>query len=141
MNEIKIMKLHEGAIIPTRAYPNDAGLDLYSLFDCHIEYSQGKTMRTGIAVLIPDGYVGLLNDRSSLARRGLKVLGGVIDSGYTGEIHVVARNIAGEKPISIVKGDRIAQLIIMPIVVPKVLVVTELPMSERGKKGFGSTGR
>ena len=92
------------------------------------------------AVAIPEGHVGLVADRSSLARRGLKTAGGVIDAGYRGELAVVVRNLAPEA-IELAPGDRIAQLLIIPIATPAPVEVESLGETARGTGGFGSTGR
>jgi dUTP pyrophosphatase len=115
-------------------------MDLYSLEDILLEPKQGKVTRTGIALAIPHGHVGLVADRSSLAKRGVKTAGGVIDAGYRGEVHIVLWNIASE-PIHLKKGERIAQLLILPIKSPAVRETTALDETTRGVRGFGSTGK
>ncbi|MDR3606325.1 MAG: dUTP diphosphatase [Oligoflexia bacterium] len=137
---IEVKKFSPEATLPTRAHADDAGLDLYSLEDVLLEPQQGKVTRTGIALAIPAGHVGLVADRSSLAKRGVKTAGGVIDAGYRGEIHIVLWNISGG-PIQLKRGERIAQLMILPIVTPAVLEVQELDETARGLKGFGSSGK
>lgn len=137
---LKIKKMAEAATLPTRAHPGDAGLDLYGAEDALIEPKQGKLLRTGIAIELEPGFVGLVADRSSLAKRGLKTAGGVIDSGYRGEIHIVLWNISGE-PIHIKAGERVAQLLIIPVATPAVQEATELNDTSRGAKGFGSSGK
>ncbi len=134
------MKTHPGATLPTRAHPDDAGLDLYSLEDIRLEPGQGVVTRTGIALAIPAGHTGLVADRSSLAKRGLKTAGGIIDAGYRGEIHIVLWNIS--KQVQELKhGERIAQLLIIPVRTPAVREVERLDDTQRGAKGFGSSGR
>ena len=139
-SELQIKKMAEDAILPTRAHPDDAGLDLYGLEDQLVGPGQGKMLRTGIAIALPTGFVGLVADRSSMAKKGMKTAGGVIDAGYRGEIHIVMWNLSREE-IRIQKGERIAQLLIMPIATPAVLGVAELSETARGAKGFGSSGR
>jgi dUTP pyrophosphatase len=135
-----VMKTHPGATLPTRAHPDDAGLDLYSLEDIRLEPGQGVVTRTGIALAIPSGHTGLVADRSSLAKRGLKTAGGIIDAGYRGEIHIVLWNIS--KQVQELKhGERIAQLLILPVRRPAVREVERLDDTQRGAKGFGSSGR
>ncbi|TBR22729.1 dUTP diphosphatase, partial [bacterium] len=95
---------------------------------------------TGIAMAIPAGYVGLVADRSSLARKGIKTAGGVIDAGYRGEVGAVLWNISRE-PVTLGRGDRVAQLLLVPVATPAVKEVKALSESKRGKGGFGSTGR
>ena len=139
-SSIPCLKLFPEATLPTRAHPDDAGLDLYGLEDAVLLPQSGKALRTGIAIALPVGHVGLVADRSSLAKKGLKTAGGVIDAGYRGEIQVVLWNISKEE-IRISRGERIAQLMILPIATPAVLEVTELDSTDRGAKGFGSTGK
>ena len=140
MNEIPVKKLDPKAVLPTRAHPDDAGLDLYGLEDVTIDPSQGVLVRTGVAVAVPGAHVGLVCDRSSLARRGLKTAGGVIDAGYRGEVGAVLWNIS-RSPVTLGRGDRVAQLLLVPVATPAVKEVKALSDSKRGKGGFGSTGR
>lgn len=137
---IEILKVSSEATLPTRAHEGDAGMDLYALEDFFLEPGQGKTTRTGIAVALPMGYVGMVADRSSMAKRGVKSAGGIIDAGYRGEIHIVLWNISREK-IEIKKGERIAQMLIIPIATPAIKEVNVLSETARGSKGFGSSGR
>jgi len=137
---IQVLKVSAEATLPTRAHPNDAGLDLYSIEDIILEVGQGKMAKTGIAVALPEGFMGMVADRSSLAKRGIKTAGGIIDEGYRGEIHIVLWNISGEA-IHLRKGERIAQLLIVPVVTPAVQEVTTLDETARGVKGFGSSGK
>lgn len=137
---IEIVKLSKDAVLPTRAHPDDAGLDLYALSEVTLEPGQSAVVPTGIAMAIPAGYVGLVADRSSLARKGVKTAGGVIDAGYRGEVGAVLWNISREA-VKLGRGDRVAQLLIVPVAVPAVKEVASLTESKRGKKGFGSSGR
>jgi dUTP pyrophosphatase len=134
------MKLHPGATLPTRAHPDDAGLDLYALEDTALAPGQGSLVKTGVAIALPAGHVGLVADRSSLARRGLKTAGGVIDAGYRGELGVVLWNISGQ-PQALKAGERVAQLLVVPIATPAVFETPALDETSRGANGFGSTGR
>ncbi len=138
--ELPIKKFAPEATLPTRAHPHDAGLDLYALEDGIVGAGQGKVMRTGIGIALPEGYVAMVADRSSMAKKGIKTAGGIIDAGYRGEIHIVLWNIAKEE-IRLQKGERIAQLLVMPIATPAVKEVMELDQTSRGDKGFGSSGR
>src|ERR1700733_15373798 len=104
MDAINIHRFSPDATLPTRAHPGDAGLDLYSLEDVTLPAGQGKVTKTGIGVALQPGFVGLVADRSSLAKRGIKTAGGVIDAGYRGEIHIVLWNISGE-PIQLKRGE------------------------------------
>ena len=140
---IKIKKLNADATIPTRSHSTDAGLDLYASED--VSVSRGTMIPTGIAVDIPPGYEAQVRPRSGLSiRSSLRVTLGTIDSGFVGEINVIADsiNVIGSTMYHIEKGDKIAQLVISPIETPEVEVVDEFDSeSERGENGFGSTGK
>lgn len=137
---LKILRVSPEATLPTRAHPDDAGLDLFSLEDFILGPGRGHVTRTGIAIALPPHHVGMVADRSSMAKRGVKTAGGVIDAGYRGEIHIVLRNLTLE-PIPIAKGERIAQLLILPIITPMPVEVSSLDETSRGSKGFGSSGK
>jgi dUTP pyrophosphatase len=139
-NSLKILRVSSEAILPTRAHPDDAGLDLYNLEDFSLNPGQGKVARTGIAVALPPKHVGMVADRSSLAKRGIKTAGGIIDAGYRGEIHIVLWNIS-QDPILLRRGERIGQLMIIPIATPAPVEVDILDETQRGANGFGSTGK
>ena len=139
-SSINILRLNEDAVLPTRAHPDDAGMDLYNLEDILLPPGEGKVAKTGIALALSPGFVGLVADRSSLAKRGVKTAGGVIDAGYRGEIHIVLWNIS-KNEIQLKRGERIAQILILPIATPAVREVTSLDETPRGSKGFGSTGK
>lgn len=139
-SSIPCLKLAPDAILPTRAHSDDAGLDLYGLEDAILPPQGGKMLRTGIALALPSGHVGMIADRSSLAKKGVKTSGGVIDAGYRGEIQVVVWNLSKEE-IRLSRGERIAQLLIFPIATPAVQEVQELDSTVRGTGGFGSTGK
>jgi dUTP pyrophosphatase len=135
---IKIKKLHKDAVIPTKAHATDAGCDLYAT-SCH--YDNGLIIYgTGIAVEIPEGYVGLVFPRSSIANTHLTLSNsvGVIDSGYRGEVMAKFRK-GGSRGYNV--GERIAQLIILPY--PEVVFeeAEELSESDRGTGGYGSSGK
>lgn len=139
---MKIKLLHENAIVPTFANHGDAGADLYALENEIIHGRRQKLLSTGVALEIPDGYVGLIRPRSGLAtKRGLGMnSSGVIDSGYRGEIKVCIIN-HNDHIEYINQGDRIAQIIFVPAMYGfKFEVVDELSDSERGSGGHGSTG-
>jgi len=140
--EILIQLLDDGLPAPRPAHRGDAGVDLAARTADKLDPGARATVPTGIAVAIPDGYAGLVVPRSGLAaRRGISVVNGpgLIDSGYRGEIQVVLINL-GAEPFVIERGDRIGQLIVIPVVEPAFTVVAQLPESERGTDGFGSTG-
>lgn len=138
---MKVFKLNPDAILPTRNYPTDAGVDLYALEDVYISRGYSNVIKTGIAAYVPDGYFGLLKERSSIGKLGLKVAGGVIDAGYLGDISIILINLAGPPEYKVSKGDRVAQLIVLPIEVSMVEEVSELWSSQRGNKSFGSSGK
>jgi len=137
--KLKVKKLVENAKLPERKREGDAGLDLYCIEDIKILPNEIKLVSTGIAIEIPKGYFGLIKDRSGLATKGLHVLAGVVDENYRGEIKVVMINFGKEK-IKLEKFSRIAQLIIIPYAKVEVEEVEELSETERGEKGFGSSG-
>lgn len=137
---LPVSLLRPGARLPTRAHPGDAGLDLYAAERVVLAPGQGTVVPTGVAAAVPDGCVGLIADRSSLAKRGLKTAGGVVDAGYRGEVGVVLWNLSAEAQV-LEAGDRVAQMLILPIALPAPRAVRALPASRRGKKGFGSTGK
>ncbi len=140
MDSVCVQRVSQDAFLPTRAHKDDAGLDLYCLEDTCLPGASGKLVRTGIAVEIPQKHVGLVADRSSLAKKGLKVTGGIVDAGYRGEVHVVLWNLTAED-IQLKRSERVAQLLILPIVTPEVVEVSSLGSTQRGDKGFGSTGK
>ena len=137
---LPIRRLAPDAVLPTRAHPDDAGLDLYSVEDVALEPGQGTLVKTGIAAAVPQGHAGLICDRSSLAKRGLKTAGGVIDAGYRGELGILLWNISGQIQ-KLKKGERLAQLLIVPVAVPAVREAESLDETTRGANGFGSTGK
>ena len=138
---LKIKKLHIDAVIPKYATKDDAGMDLFSVENIEIEPMARAQISTGIALEIPSGHVGLVWDKSGLSHKfGIKTLGGVIDSGYRGEIKVGVVNLGKEKYI-FEKGHKVAQMIIQKKETPELVEVEELENSERGVGGFGSTGK
>lgn len=131
--------VYRNGIIPTRAYPTDAGLDLYTPEDFILTGNTEIIIDTQVAVEIPDGYVGLLTSKSGLMAKGITSRG-TIDSSYRGHIRAVLFNHSSV-PCYFERGMKITQLVILPIITPELEVVTELSETERGKNGFGSTGR
>ena len=138
--ELPVRRLDPAAFLPTRAHADDAGLDLYALEDSVVPPGEGRLLRTGVAVAVPVGHVGLVCDRSSLAKRGLKTAGGVIDAGYRGELGVLIWNMSRE-PQPVKKGERCAQMLVIPIATPAPVETDDLGETARGAGGFGSTGR
>ena len=133
------VKLDKIAHIPTRAHFSDAGLDLYSPFPVSIAAHSFVSIDTGVHVDIPEGYVGLITSRSSLMLKGLTTRG-TIDAGFHGPIRVVLFNHS-DTPYIVHTDDRIAQLVILPIITPHVSIVGAFPESDRENDGFGSSGR
>lgn len=152
--DLLVKKLVASATLPTKAFSNDAGFDLYYSSDSYeLDYSNDVSGReitifpnstikfpTGISVGIPNGYFGLIKDRSSLGSKGIHVLGGVIDAQYRGEIMVLLVNL-GKDTYTIHENDKIAQLIILPVPNMVIRELKELPNTLRQSQGFGSTGR
>lgn len=137
---LAIKKLYPDAKVPQFALAHDAGLDLCAREAIELVPGERKGIPTGIALAIPEGYVGLIWDKSGVAlRRGLKTMGGVIDAGYRGEVVVIAKNLS-EETLSFSAGEKVAQILIQKVEHPDIEEVSELPESERGEGGFGSTG-
>ena len=136
---MKIM-LDEGAKMPTRAHPWDAGLDLYAMEDGSICCCNSRTFDTGVHVEIPEGCVGLVKSKSGLMCNHSIVTDGTVDSHYTGPIKVCLFN-HGSSSYEVKAGDKIAQLVILPCLLPELELVDSLEETDRGDNGFGSTGR
>ena len=137
--ELKVKKIHQDAKIPFYHHKGDAGMDIFSCDRCVLEAGETKPIPTGIQIAVPDGYVGLIWDKSGVSLKGIHRLAGVVDSGYRGEVKVVLTNL-GDKPFVIEKGMKIAQLLIQKIEEVEVVEAEELDGTSRGEKGFGSTG-
>ena len=142
MTELPVQRLHDGATLPTRAYEGDAGLDLAACERVELGPGERAVVGTGLAVAIPAGHAGFVQPRSGLAaRHGIAVLNspGLVDAGYRGELRVVLLNTDRSERFVVEPGMRIAQLVVVPVALPEPTEVTELPDSERGEKGFGSS--
>lgn len=142
MIELEVLRLREEAVVPDRAYAGDAGLDLATCERVELGPGERTVASTGLAVAIPDGYAGFVQPRSGLAARsGVAVVNspGLIDSGYRGEIRVVLLNTDREQTFVAEPGDRIAQLVVLPVPELVVREVDDLSASERGVRGFGSS--
>lgn len=140
--EVPLRRLAQDATVPTYAHQGDAGADLYAAEDVTIPSGEWRLVGTGVAVALPIGYAGFVHPRSGLAARvGVTTLNGpgTVDSGYRGEIRVNLVN-HGPRPVTIERGDRIAQLVVQRVERVTFQVVAELPTSERGVGGHGSTG-
>lgn len=134
------IKLDPGAFLPVRAHPTDAGLDLRSPVNEFVPSFGSAIIDTGVHVEIPEGYVGMLKSKSGLNVWDDITSEGVIDSGYTGSIVIKLYN-HGDTNKYIREGEKISQLVILPIITPTLELVDELEPTERGDNGFGSTGR
>ena len=142
MIELPIRRLREDAVLPERAYAGDAGLDLAACERHELGPGERATVGTGLAVAIPDGYAGYVQPRSGLAaRHGITIVNtpGLVDSGYRGEIRVVLLNTDAREPFVVEPGMRIAQLVVLPVPELDPVEVEELPETERGVRGFGSS--
>ena len=142
MIELPIRRLRDDAVIPARAYADDAGLDLAACERHELGPGERATVGTGLAVAIPPGHAGFVQPRSGLAaRHGLTVVNspGLVDAGYRGEIRVVLLNTDAREAFTVEPGMRIAQLVVLPVPELELVEVEELPESERGVRGFGSS--
>ena len=144
MTELLFQRLHEDAVVPERAYAGDAGLDLVACESAEIGPGERSVVGTGLAVAIPEGHAGFVQPRSGLAaKHGITVLNtpGLIDSGYRGELRVILLNTDRSESFTVEPGMRIAQLVVMPLASLETAEVEELPETERGVRGFGSSCR
>ena len=147
MSELEILatRLDKSLSLPQRAQPGDAGLDLYAAINITLEAGGGRALvPTGLAISIPEGYAGFVQPRSGLAlKHGVTCLNtpGLIDSGYRGELKVILVNTDPAQSYEVKKGERIAQLVIQEVAQTRLKEVDELPPSDRGEGGFGSTGK
>ena len=142
MIEVPVQRLRDDAVLPAPAYAGDAGLDLSACERVELGPGERATVGTGLAVAIPEGYAGFVQPRSGLAaRHGITIVNapGLVDSGYRGELRVVLLNTDRAAPFVVEPGMRIAQLVVMPVTAAELLEVDELPESERGVRGFGSS--
>jgi dUTP pyrophosphatase len=142
VTELPIRRLGEGAVVPSRAYPGDAGLDLSAIEAAELAPGEGATIGTGLAIALPEGYAAFVLPRSGLAsKHGIGVLNapGLIDSGYRGEVRVILHN-HGSETFRVEPGMRIAQLVVVAVEDVELVEVDELPATERGEGGHGSSG-
>jgi dUTP pyrophosphatase len=140
--ELAFQRLRDDAIVPVRAYPGDAGLDLAACDRVELGPGERAVVATGLAVAIPDGYAGFVQPRSGLAsRHGISVVNapGLIDSGYLGEVRVVLLNTDRTETFVVEPAMRIAQLVVLEVPQLELVETEELPGSERGLRGFGSS--
>ena len=140
---LRVRRLDPAAVLPRRAHPGDAGYDLCALEALTLQPGARALVRTGIAIELPDGHAGWIVPRSGLAaRHGIALVNapGLIDHGYRGELKVLLLNTDPRAPFQIAPGDRIAQLVVVPVAAPDVVEVDALAASARGEGGLGSTG-
>jgi len=143
MVEILLRRLDEQVPLPTYAHPGDAGADLTTTVDLVLQPGERAMVPTGISIALPDGYVALVHPRSGLAARcGVSIVNspGTVDAGYRGEVKVLLINLDPAEPVKLVRGDRIAQLVIQQVERARFVEVERLPDSLRGEGGYGSTG-
>ncbi len=143
MIDLPVTRLREDAVLPTRAYPGDAGLDLVACDRHEIAPGGRALVGTGIAVAIPKGHAGLVTPRSGLAvKNGATIVNspGIVDAGYRGELRVILHNTDRREPLVVEPGMRIAQLVVVAVGAVTLHEVDDLPVSERGTGGFGSSG-
>jgi len=137
---IRFKKISEDSKVPSFANEGDAGMDLYASEDMEVARGEIKAVPTGVKMELPKGYVALIWDKSGIAlKSGIKTMGGVLDSGYRGEIKVIVTNLSDEV-FEVKKGDKVAQMLIQKVESPEVEITEDLSDSERGDGGFGSTG-
>jgi len=140
--DVPVTRLRDDAVLPTRAYHGDAGLDLVAYERHELGPGERALVGTGIAVAIPEGHAGLVTPRSGLAaKNGVTIVNtpGLVDSGYRGELRVILHNTDRHETVVIEPGMRIAQLVVLPLAEIEPVEVGELPASERGVRGFGSS--
>lgn len=141
--KLHVRRLDGRAGLPSRAHADDAGLDLHALEDALIAPGERRSIRTGIAIEVPEGHAGLVLPRSGLAlRHGIALVNapGLIDPGYRGEVRILLLNSDRHEPFKLRAAERIAQLVLVRTEAAAVLEVDELPRSSRGTGGFGSSG-
>ena len=142
MIELPVRRLRPDAALPARAYAGDAGFDLAACERVELGPGERAAVPTGLAVAIPEGFAGYVQPRSGLAaRNGLTIVNtpGLVDSGYRGELVVILLNTDREVPFVVEPGMRIAQLVVLPVPEVELVEVDDLPTSERGVRGFGSS--
>lgn len=142
--DVLIQQLDPELPLPSYAHAGDAGMDLCARSDVHLDPGERASVATGVAVALPAGYAAFVLPRSGLAARsgvGMVNAPGTIDAGYRGEISVVLINHDRQRPVQVLRGDRIAQIVVMPVAQVVLHPVDQLPGSQRGTGGFGSSGR
>lgn len=138
ITELRV-KLDEGAYLPDRAYPTDAGADIFTPHDVYVPAKGSAVVKTGVHVELPEGTVGMLKSKSGLNVKHGIVSEGVVDEGYTGEVVVKLHNLS-ESGVRLAKGTKVSQLVMLPVLYPGIVEVDEIAGGPRGEGGFGSTG-
>ncbi len=138
--KIRIQKLHDDVKVPAYAHPGDAGMDLCSRELRTLEQGEPHLFKLGFKMELPAGYVALIKDKSGLALKGLHTMGGVIEHTYRGEWGVILNNVT-DREYRVAPGDKIAQVVILPVATAAIEEAAELSETKRGAGGFGSTGR
>ena len=141
--EILIRRLDASVPLPSYAHPGDAGADLTTTVDVHLDPGERAMVPTGISIALPDGYAAFVHPRSGLAARcGISIVNapGTVDAGYRGEVKVMLVNLDPREPVTLSRGDRIAQLVVQRVERARFVEVERLPGSDRGDGGYGSTG-
>lgn len=141
--DVQLRMLDDGVPAPAYAHPGDAGVDIVTTVDVTLAPGSRVSVPTGVAIALPRGYAAFVHPRSGLAaRHGLTVVNspGTVDAGYRGEIHVTLLNTDRRAPITLRRGDRVAQLVVQRVEQARFVLTDELPASERGVGGHGSTG-
>jgi len=137
---LKFLKLSKKAELPEYAFATDAGFDLKAIEDVTFFPLEQKEVKTGIAIEIPPGYVGIVRDRAGIVQKmNVHTIAGTFDSGFRGEVSIMLVNM-NDKTVEVEKGMRVAQIVLVPVVKAKIIEVKKLSDSERKDKGFGSTG-
>lgn len=143
-SHISVFKINPNAITPTKAYKTDAGYDLYAIQDEFIPANITKKIEIGLAIKVPEGFVGLICGRGSVSSQGVDVVGGVVDASFAGSIKVNLFNsgtVWGDGRYNIRAGDKIAQILFVPILSPNLVEVNQIWSSERGTNEYGSSGK
>lgn len=142
MTQLPVRKIRPDAVLPSRAYDGDAGLDLAAAEAVVLGPGERAVVGTGLAVAVPEGHAGFVQPRSGLAaRHGITIVNapGLVDSGYRGEVKVVLLN-TGDEPFAVEPGTRIAQFVVLRVAAVELVEVADLPDTERGERGYGSSG-
>jgi dUTP diphosphatase len=143
VTRLPVRRIRPDAVLPSRAYEGDAGLDLPAAEAIVLGPGERAVVGTGLAVAVPEGHAGFVQPRSGLAaKHGITIVNapGLVDSGYRGEVKVVLLN-TGDEPFAVEPGMRIAQFVVLPVAAVEPVEVDELPATERGERGHGSSGR